>query len=70
VQVKSAPEESESADALRAVADDITEENFIILSVDLLTDIHLEVSNLFQSKGTAFLGGLVNVFAPRVPACM
>ena len=39
------PEESESAEALRAVAEDITGENIVVMSVDLITDIRLEVSS-------------------------
>ena len=44
-QVKSVPEDSESAEALRAVAEDITGENIVVMSVDLITDVRLEVSS-------------------------
>ena len=38
------PEDCESADALKAVAEDITAQTFIVMSVDLITDVCLEVS--------------------------
>lgn len=37
------PEESESAEALRAVAEDVTGDNIVVMSVDLITDVRLEV---------------------------
>lgn len=39
------PEECESANALRIVADDITAQSFVVMSVDLITDVRLEVSS-------------------------
>ncbi len=38
------PDECESADALRMVADDITAQSFVVMSVDLITDVRLEAS--------------------------
>ena len=43
-QARSVPEDCESADALKAVADDITAQTFIVMSADLITDVCLEVS--------------------------
>ena len=43
MQVKTVPEDCESADALRAVARDITAANFVVMSVDLITNVKLEV---------------------------
>ncbi|EIE22403.1 nucleotide-diphospho-sugar transferase [Coccomyxa subellipsoidea C-169] len=42
LKVKSVPEDSESAEALRAVAEYITGKNVIVMSVDLITDVRLE----------------------------
>lgn len=44
LQARSVPEDCESADALKAVAEDITAQTFIVMSVDLVTDVCLEVS--------------------------
>ena len=41
--MKGVPEESESAEALRAVAEDIIGDNIVVMSVDLITDVRLEV---------------------------
>lgn len=43
-QARSVPEDCESADALKAVADDIAAQTLIVMSVDLITDVCLEVS--------------------------
>ena len=43
LQTRSVPEESESADALRMVAEDVTAQSFVVMSVDLITDVRLEV---------------------------
>ena len=43
LQTRSVPEDSESADALRMVAEDITAQSFVVMSVDLVTDVRLEV---------------------------
>ena len=45
-QARSVPEDCESADALKAVAEDITAQTFIVMSVDLVTDVCLEVSSI------------------------
>ncbi|CAL8468630.1 g8170 [Coccomyxa elongata] len=42
LKVKGVPEESESAEALRAVAEDIIGDNIVVMSVDLITDVRLE----------------------------
>ena len=44
LQTRSVPEDSESADALRMVVEDITAQSFVVMSVDLITDVRLEVS--------------------------
>ena len=44
LQARSVPEDCESADALKAVAEDITAQTFVVMSVDLVTDVCLEVS--------------------------
>lgn len=44
LQARSVPDECESADALRMVADDITAQSFVVMSVDLITDVRLEAS--------------------------
>ena len=43
LQTRSVPEDSESGDALRMVAEDITAQSFVVMSVDLITDVRLEV---------------------------
>ena len=45
-QARSVPEDCESADALKAVAEDMTAQTFIVMSVDLVTDVCLEVSSI------------------------
>ena len=45
LQTRSVPEDSESGDALRMVAEDITAQSFVVMSVDLITDVRLEVSH-------------------------
>ena len=45
LQTRSVPEDSESADALRMVAEDIMAQSFVVMSVDLITDVRLEVSH-------------------------
>ena len=60
VQTRSVPEDSESGDALRLVAEDITAQSFVVMSVDLITDVRLEV-NHHHSAWTNKWKGLVRV---------
>ena len=43
MQVKTVPEDSESVEALKLVMGDITTENFVVMSVDLITNVRLQV---------------------------
>jgi hypothetical protein len=43
-QARSVPEDCESAEALTVVAEDITAQSFVVMSIDLITDVRLEVS--------------------------
>ena len=49
LQTRSVPEDSESGDALRMVAEDITAQSFVVMSVDLITDVRLEVSHYISA---------------------
>ena len=44
LQARSVPEDCESAEALMIVAEDITSQSFVVMSVDLITDVRLEVT--------------------------
>ena len=44
LQARSVPEDCESAEALMIVAEDITAQSFVVMSVDLITDVRLEVT--------------------------
>ena len=42
-QVRAVPEDSESVEALRLVMGDVTADNFVLMSVDLITNVRLQV---------------------------
>lgn len=44
LQARSVPEDCESAEALMMVAEDITAQSFVVMSIDLITDVRLEVT--------------------------
>ncbi|CAK0780561.1 hypothetical protein CVIRNUC_005094 [Coccomyxa viridis] len=59
LKTRSVPEDSESGDALRMVAEDITAQSFVVMSIDLITDVRLEsllaVHFLRNASATALL---------------
>ena len=67
LQVKAVPEDSESADALRAVARDITAANFVVMSVDLITNVKLEVGS---TLGPLSLAGQCDCKFFYMPLCL
>ena len=42
-QVRAVPEDSESVEALRLVMGDVTADKFVLMSVDLITNVRLQV---------------------------
>ena len=67
LQTRSMPEDSESGDALRMVAEDITAQSFVVMSVDLITDVRLEVSH-HKSAWTPQWKGPVNTRKELMPS--
>lgn len=80
LQARSVPEDCESAEALMMVAEDITAQSFVVMSVDLITDVRLEVtpqptsvcytlhqeeSRVLQQIGVPAVMSLMLIFAVR-----